>query len=103
METEKKENSHAYTHFRTQVEPVLIGKLEEFRLLGYHSVSEEGLWDFLTKKKWKKVKDEIRLYEIVQDIFSVKVSDYISFETIETYKANEFSLEDENEWKELLK
>lgn len=52
------ENSHAFNQFRSKVEPALISKLEEFQLLGYDSVSEEGLWDFLTRKRWKKVKDE---------------------------------------------
>lgn len=97
------EKSHAYNHFRTQVEPALISKLEEFRLLGYNDVSESGLWDFLIRKKWKKVKDDIKLYEIIDNILSVKVSDYIAYATIETYKHNDFNLEDENEWKELLK
>lgn len=97
------EKNHAYNHFRTQVEPALISKLEEFRLLGYKEVSKSGLWDFLTRKKWKKVKEEIRIYEIIDDILSVKVSDYISFTTIQTYMNHDFNLEDENEMKELLK
>jgi hypothetical protein len=97
------EKSHAYNHFHTQVKPALVSKLEEFRLLGYNEVSESGLWDFLIKKKWKKVKPEIRLYEIIDDILSVKVSDYISFTTIEMYKNNDFNLNDEDEWKDLLK
>jgi hypothetical protein len=102
-EAVRMENSHAYNHFRVQVEPALLSKLEEFRLLGYDAVSENGLWEFLTKKKWKKVKEEIRLYEIIDDILAVKVSDYMNFATIETYKKSEFSFEDENDWKELLK
>jgi hypothetical protein len=97
------EKSHAYNHFRTQVEPALVSKLEEFLILGYNDVSEDGLWEFLIKKKWKKVKEDIRIYEIIDDVLSIKVSDYISFTTIETYKHNDFNLEDENEWKELLK
>lgn len=97
------EKSHAYNHFRTQVKPALVSKLEEFRLLGYNEVAESGLWDFLTRKKWKKAKAEIKLYEIIDDILSVKVSDYLSYTTIETYKNNDFSLDDEDEWKELLK
>lgn len=97
------EKSHKYNHFRTQVQPALASKLSEFRLLGYDSVSEDGLWEFLIMKKWKKVNEEIRLYEIIQDILNVKVSDYMSFTTIQTYKTTEFSMDDENQWKELLK
>ncbi|MFP7297506.1 post-transcriptional regulator [Neobacillus niacini] len=97
------EKIHAYNHFRSQVEPALISKLEEFRLLGYKEVSEGELWDYLTRKKWKRVKEEIRIYEIIDDILSVKISDYISFTTIEAYKHNEVNLDDEDEMKELLK
>ncbi|MEW9053749.1 MAG: post-transcriptional regulator [Neobacillus sp.] len=97
------EIGHAYDHFRTQVEPALVSKLEEFRILGYNAVSEKELWKYLTKKKWKKVKEEVKLYEIIGEILSVKVSDYLSYTTIETYKHNDFSFDDENEWKELLK
>ncbi|MBI0576472.1 post-transcriptional regulator [Neobacillus cucumis] len=97
------ENGHAYDHFRTLVKPALASKLTEFQILGYDSVTESSLWEFLQKKKWKKVKDEIYLHEIIQDILKVKVSDYMSFATIEAYKSPEFSLEDENDWKKLFK
>ncbi|WP_462412348.1 post-transcriptional regulator [Neobacillus sp. Marseille-QA0830] len=92
-----------FDQFRTQVQPAMVSKLEEFRLLGYDSVSESGLWDFLTKKKWRKVTDEVKLYQIVDDILSVKIGDYMNFAAIESYKTSEFSLDDENELRELLK
>jgi len=97
------ENSHAYDHFRQEVGIALKSKLEEFSLLGYDSVTEDGLWQYLTKKKWRKVQEEAALHEIVSDILSVKVSDFLSFTTMETYKASEFAMDDETEWKELLK
>lgn len=96
-------NVHAYDYFRTEVKPALVSKLEEFHLLGYDSITEDGLWDFFTKKKWKKTKADIHLYEIIDDILAAKVSDYISFTTIESLKTAEFSFRDENELKELLK
>lgn len=94
---------HAYDHFFIGVRPALQSKLDEFRLLGYDTVTEKELWGFLTKKKWKKVNEEVRLYEIVQEILSVKVSDYMSFATIKAYKEAEFSMDNQEEWKELLK
>ncbi|GHH97149.1 post-transcriptional regulator [Neobacillus kokaensis] len=96
-------NGHAYDYFRSEVQPALVSKLEEFHLLGYDSVSDNELWDFLTKKKWRKIKEEIHLYQIIEDILAVKVSDFISFATIKSYKTAEFSFDDENELKELLK
>ncbi|WP_066063884.1 post-transcriptional regulator [Neobacillus soli] len=97
------DNNDLNNHFRTQVQPALASKLAEFRMLGIDSVTEKELWRYLVKKKWKKVANELKLFEIVQEILSVKVSDYISFATIDAYKTAEFSLDDENEWKELLK
>lgn len=94
---------HEYEHFRIQVKPALGSKLDEFRLLGYDTILEKGLWEYLIRKKWKKAKEDIKLYQIVQDILSVKVSDYMNFATIEALKTPELLLNDENEWKELLK
>lgn len=97
------DDSHRFEHFRTQVQPAVASKLVEFQLLGLDSVSEQEFWDFLIKKKWKKKKEEMKLYEIIQEILSVKSSDYINFATIEAYKVSEFSMADEDELKELLK
>jgi hypothetical protein len=97
------DNSHVYNQFRTQVKPALASKLSEFHLLGYDSVAENELWEFLCKKKWKKIKEEMKLYEVIQEILSVRVSDYMSYATIEAYKTAEFSFDDEDELKELLK
>ncbi len=94
---------HEYDRFRDVVKPVLKSKLEEFVMLGYKTITEAELWSYLTNKKWKKPKEEIHLYEIVQDIFSVKVSDYMSFATIEAFKMPEFSLDNEEGRLELLK
>jgi Post-transcriptional regulator len=97
------DNSHRFEQFRTQVQPAVASKLMEFQLLEIDSVTEKELWDFLIKKKWKKIKEEMKLYEIIQEILSVKASDYISFATIEAYKTTEFSFDNEDELKELLK
>lgn len=94
---------HAYDDFRAEVNLALVSKLEEFHILGYDSVSQNELWGYLTKKKWRKPKEDIHIYEIIADILAVKVSDFISFATIESYKSAEFSLDDEHELKELLK
>ncbi|MDQ1144905.1 hypothetical protein QE429_001732 [Bacillus sp. SORGH_AS 510] len=43
------------------------------------------------------------MYEVIQEIFTVRVSDYMSYATIEAYKTAEFSFDNEDELKELLK
>lgn len=95
--------SHKYDHFRIQIQPVLQSKIEEFEILGYGTYDEQQLWNFLVKKKWKKPKEEISLYEIVQEILSLKPGDFMSFQTVEALKSSQFSIHNQEEWKELLK
>lgn len=94
---------HEYDRFRSEVKPALVSKVEELNLLGYGTIHEQQLWDFLTSKKWKRVREDIRLYEIVADILSLKPGEYMSFATVEALRLLDFSLEDEAELKELLK
>ncbi|MBT2688052.1 post-transcriptional regulator [Bacillus sp. ISL-47] len=94
---------HEYDYFRTEVRPALESKLDEFRLLGYEKVTEQELWGFLTKKKWKKPKENVRLFEIVEEIMTVKVSEYIHYATIEAYKGTGFAFDSEEDRRELLK
>lgn len=94
---------HEYDRFRQVVGPVLKSKLEEFELLGYGTVKEQELWNFLTRKKWRKPNEEIHLYEIVQDIFSVPIGEYMNFATVEAFKVTDFSIDDKDDMKDLLK
>ncbi|HEO8419859.1 post-transcriptional regulator [Niallia sp. FSL W8-0635] len=97
-------STHLYDQYRSQVKPVLNSKIEEFHLLGYDTIKEDELWVFLTKKKWKKPSEEIRISELVQEILNVKVADYMNYATIEAFKtADLFSVLTEEEKKQLLK
>ncbi|CAG9607971.1 post-transcriptional regulator [Pseudoneobacillus rhizosphaerae] len=96
-------SNHLYDQFRVQVEPAIRSKLEELSVFGYGIHSESQLWSFLTKKKWKKPKEEVYLFEIVQDILTLKPGEFMSFQTVEALKSSQFSLPNEEDWKELLK
>ncbi|WAA10268.1 post-transcriptional regulator [Fervidibacillus albus] len=96
-------NEHPYEKFRDQVRVVLESKLEEFQLLNYTHVTEQALWDYLLSKKWKYGKKEIHLHEIVKDIYAIKVSDYISYATVQQLQAPDiFSEEGMDELYRLL-
>ncbi|WP_210366778.1 post-transcriptional regulator [Bacillus sp. REN3] len=97
------ERSHQYGRFYEEIKPALKSKLEEFRLFGYERVTEKELWDYLTKKKWKKVKEDIHLYEVVADVLSVQAGELMNHATVEAFKLGDFSLEDEEERQKLLK
>ncbi|ESU30711.1 hypothetical protein G3A_20605 [Bacillus sp. 17376] len=95
--------SHQYGRFYRQVKPALESKVEEFGIFGYEQVKEKELWDYLTKKKWKKPKEEVQMYEIVADILSAKIGEVMNFTTVEAFKIGDFALDNEEERKELFK
>ncbi|WP_071395881.1 post-transcriptional regulator [Bacillus tuaregi] len=97
------EISQEYDHFRSKVWPALKSKQEEFQLLGYESVSEEDIWQFLVRKKWRKENNEMKLYEMVQSILSLKVGEFMNYSTVEALKDAEFTLDNDEELLELLK
>lgn len=97
-------STHIYDQYRSQVKPALNSKIEEFHLLGYDTINEDELWVFLTKKKWKKPSEAIRIAELVQDILNVKVANFMNYATIEAFKTTDLlSVLSEEEKKELLK
>ncbi|MED4530838.1 post-transcriptional regulator [Metabacillus fastidiosus] len=89
--------------FKHAAKPAITSKLEEFRILGYEDMTEEKLWDFLKNKKWKKL-DGVLIHEVVSDILSVKISDFMNYATIESYKDTNWfeSAEGEDILKNLL-
>lgn len=91
--------------FRYDVEPALISKVEEFKLLGYETITGDSLWSFLKNKKWRKQKVQLQMHEIVNDILAVKAGDFMNYMTIEAFKQTEvdFDFSNEEERKELLK
>ncbi len=80
-----KKKIHSFEPYRTKLAPALQSKCEEFILLGFKEVSPSELWNYLLAKKWKK-KENKMLHELVNDIMSVNISDYMHFERMETFK-----------------
>ncbi|MHC0035789.1 post-transcriptional regulator [Pseudoneobacillus sp. C159] len=95
--------NHPYEQFRITVEPALRSKSEELRLLGYGTYQQSQIWEYFVLKKWRKPKTEIHLYEVVDDILTLKPGDFMSFQTIEALKFSQNSLPSAEDWKELLK
>jgi len=94
----------AYEQFRENVRPVLTVKCEEFTLFGYDKVSEDELWNYLQKKKWKKETSHDKLlYQVVSDIMSIKIGEYMNYATVEAFKSPDwFSEEGREELEKLL-
>ncbi|EKN64934.1 post-transcriptional regulator [Schinkia azotoformans] len=92
MEVER----HPVDFYKHQVEPVLQSKMEEFVLMGYDRVTIQEVWDCLHKKKWKKKADKF-LHEVVADILTLSVGEYMSYLTIEAFKGPDYFSQFENE------
>jgi hypothetical protein len=94
MEEKRKMEKEQIKALREQVMPALICKKEEFQLLGYEQVTIEEIWDCLFYKKWKKLKEEKKLFEIVNDILALSVSEYMTYMTVQSHQETNWFTED---------
>ncbi|NGP43439.1 histidine kinase [Bacillaceae bacterium SIJ1] len=84
---------HPYEVWHETLSPFLLSKAEEFQLLGYPEATTAEVWACLLKKKWKKPKEDVRLHQLVEDVMRLSVNEYMSFLTVEAFKAPEMDLE----------
>lgn len=97
-------NQHPYQRFYEILQPALKNKTEELNMLGLGAAKQEEVWSYLIQKKWKRPQEEIHVYELVNDILTISSSQFMSFMTVEAYKApNLFAELSSEEMKELLK
>lgn len=66
------------------IEQLCESKAEEFRLLGYEQVQGPDVWECVSDKYYKKGTPP--LHEIVNDILSLKVNQYMNFITLNLYR-----------------
>lgn len=69
---------------RVELMPALQCKYDEFRLLGYEQVTIEQILECLWQKKWKT--EEKKLYELVSDVLSLSLGEYMAFLTMSSYR-----------------
>ena len=88
-----------------EVLPVLQSKMDEIIYYEYDGIAIEDIWNFCIKKKWKKKKiEEMRLYEMVETIFSIKPSEIVSYFQIQQFHSeNWFQDISQSELQALLK
>ncbi|MBS4208987.1 post-transcriptional regulator [Bacillus sp. FJAT-50079] len=78
---------HPYDSYFHVLTPALVSKVEEFAVLGYGKVEKADIWYYLTKKIWRNPKEGIRIYELVSDVISLNIGDYMNFSTVEAFKS----------------
>lgn len=73
--------------FKPKLQVVIESKLDEFRMLGFDTVGEDDLWECLEKTIWRKKEGEPKLFQLVEDILSLTVNDYMNYIRIEAFKS----------------
>jgi len=94
-----------YENLFEHVRPALESKIFEFRLYNYDSVTELDLWNYCLNKKWRKrVIQEMRVFEMVNDILETSPAQYMTHTQIEEYRtSNWFSEFNQGDLQALLK
>lgn len=76
--------SYDQVDYRRILQTLLQTKCHEFASNGYHNITEEEFWEYLTNYKWKNCARYPRLYKMVADILNTSAVDYMNFVTIKT-------------------
>jgi len=65
------------------IRDICVSKAEEFRMLGYEQVTGEEIWDCVSDKYKNGTPP---LYQVVNDILSLKVTQFMNWMTMNAYK-----------------
>lgn len=76
---------HTVNEWKEMIYPAVESKVEEFRLMGYSKATADDIWNCLVQKVWKDNPDK-RLYEVVQDVFHLGATTYMSYLTVKAYQ-----------------
>ena len=69
------------------IEQLCLSKAEEFHLLGYENVTGKEIWECVSDAYAKH--GVPLLYQIVNDILSLKVTDFMNWMTLQAYKQDD--------------
>jgi len=68
------------------IEQLCQSKADEFRLLGYEQVEGKDVWECVSDKYHKTGMPP--LYQVVNDILSLKVTQFMNFITLNMYRGD---------------
>ncbi|TVX94485.1 post-transcriptional regulator [Paenibacillus agilis] len=71
------------------IELLCQSKAEEFHLLGYEYVTDKDIWECVSAR-YKKEASEPALHRIVNDILSLRTTQFMNYVTMAAYKGSPF-------------
>nr|WP_246569852.1 post-transcriptional regulator [Lentibacillus saliphilus] len=75
--------------WRAELGSVLESKVYEFKSMGYEEVTADDIWQCLNRKVWTEHPCQKRLHEVVQDIFHLASSTYMSYLTVSAFEEDD--------------
>lgn len=87
-ETNAGEDALSETELGKAFERLCVSKAEEFRMLGYESITGPDVWECVNDKYRKKGKPP--MHQVVNDILSLKVTQFMNWMTMRVYKEGSF-------------
>lgn len=89
-ETEADNNETTLSEFELNevIESLCLSKVDEFIMLGYEHVSGKDIWDCVSDKYRKTGIPP--LHQIVNDILSLKSTQFMNWMTLSVYKGAQF-------------
>ncbi|SDI76134.1 post-transcriptional regulator [Alteribacillus bidgolensis] len=76
--------------WKSDAEPALRSKVEEFQLMGYNHADKDEVWKCVIEKL-KKKKDYVRFHVLINSILTLRLSEYMNRLTISAYKESRTS------------
>ncbi len=70
--------------WKKEIGIVIDSKVREFHIIGYRAATHQEVWDCLLEAVWEG-EPELYIYEVVQDVLSLKGNTYMNFLTKNTY------------------
>ena len=83
--------------------PAIESKKNEFHLYGYTTVTEEEIWTYCVRKKWRKKDiDSMKIHEIANGILQITPAEFMTFTQIEEQRGADWFSDFNSEELQLL-
>ncbi|MFB4163781.1 post-transcriptional regulator [Alteribacillus sp. JSM 102045] len=87
--------------WKSDAEPALKSKVEEFHMLGYHHADKEEVWNCVMEKI-KKMDGYMRFHVLINIILTLRLSEYMNRLTISSYKESSLHYSDPSSLDDLM-
>lgn len=83
---------HQWDDWREKLSLVIESKVEEWKMYGHESVTEEDVWNSFKEKlkRHKDIPEDIRIHWVTAQLFSLSANDYMTQLTVSAYRGEDW-------------